>query len=63
MKLEIYPNTNEEEYDIMTERLNMLADALANVQPGRNLPKAIEDKIGSWDIIHFLKKLIYKITY
>ncbi len=60
MELEIYPIIKEEEYDAMTVRMNMLAEALANVKPGQKLPKSKSTNVAAREVIYFFKSLIYK---
>lgn len=58
MELKIYPITQEEQYDAMAERLNLLAEALANVHPGAEVPKSRELNRAAREVIQFLKRLV-----
>ncbi|QNF33141.1 hypothetical protein HUW51_10535 [Adhaeribacter swui] len=58
MELEIYTVTKEEEYDAMAERLNLLAEALANVHPGQSLPKSRERNRAARELIQFFRRML-----
>ncbi len=58
MELIIYPTTQEEQYDAMAERMNRLAEALANVHPGADVPKSKELNRAAREVVQFLKRLI-----
>lgn len=64
MESEIYPIIQEEEeYDAMAVRMNLLAEALVNVKPGQKLPKSKATNFAALEVIGFFKKLINKSSY
>ncbi|WP_158267597.1 hypothetical protein [Adhaeribacter arboris] len=58
MELKDYPILQEEEYDAMAHRLNLLAEALENVNPGANVPKSKELKQAAREVLYFFRQLI-----
>ncbi|MDQ4140858.1 MAG: hypothetical protein M3142_10070 [Bacteroidota bacterium] len=58
MELKDYPILQEEEFDVMAHRLNLLAEALENVKPGTDLPKSKELKQAARELLQFFRQLI-----
>lgn len=58
MELKDYTILQKEEYDVMAHRLNLLAEALENVNPGAALPKSKELKETAREVLQFLRQLI-----
>lgn len=58
MDLKDYPIVQEEKYDAMAERLNLLAEILANAQTSQNLPKSKELNQHLREVLRFFKRLV-----
>lgn len=58
MDLKNYPMVQEEEYDAMAERLNLLAEILANAQISNKPPKSKEVNQHLREAIRFFKRLV-----
>lgn len=58
MELNNYPISKEEEYDVMAERINLLAEALAGTQTVNDLPKSKELSHRIREVLQFFKRLI-----
>ncbi|MDQ3291615.1 MAG: hypothetical protein M3Q05_10035 [Bacteroidota bacterium] len=58
MELQDYSILQEEEFDAMAHRLNLLAEALESVKPGTDLPKSKELKQTAREVLYFFRQLI-----
>ncbi|WP_182412536.1 hypothetical protein [Adhaeribacter radiodurans] len=58
MELKDYTTLQEEEFDVMAYRLNLLAEVLENVKPGADLPKSRELKNAAREVLYFFRQLI-----
>ncbi len=58
MEAKLYSNLKEEEYQTLSQQLNVLAESLANKESIHNLSEPKEFNQVSREVLQFLKKLV-----